>query len=413
MLLCSSILPVPAQRRSALAPVPEWDSLEPYQESITAEELNTVLRTVYLSDTEPKAWIQVSAQRALLRQDLNKTFILRLAPDSNSRREVQHAWRRAGQFLPNDEQPLSGVNIAIDPGHLGGEWAKMEERWFQIGNSTPVTEGDMTLRVAKLLAPMLQEFGARVTLVRSGTSPITAPRPEQFSVGANSQHPLTLPSKTGTLTDSSSFSDARQGSLVSTEAQLLFYRVAEIRERAKVINEQIKPDLTLCLHFNAEPWGDPEHPTLVQTNHLHLLVNGAYSDAELGYDDVRFCMVHRILDRCIEEELPLSEAIATSMAAFTRLPPYSYTTSSARSVGKTGYVWARNLLANRLYNGPVLYLEPYVMNSFEVFDRIQAGEYQGLREFNGIMRKNIYQEYAEAVALGLAQYFRENRGRLR
>ncbi|MBV9391605.1 MAG: N-acetylmuramoyl-L-alanine amidase [Verrucomicrobia bacterium] len=330
-----------------------------------------------------------------------------MAPDLNSRREAQHTWRRAGQFLPNEKQPLSGVSIAIDPGHLGGEWARMEERWFQIGNSTPVAEGDMTLRVAKLLAPKLQEFGARVTLVRSETSPLTTFRPEQLAATPSSHPQLNLPY------NPSSMNDPGQHSLVSTEAQLLFYRVAEIRERAKVINEQIRPDLTLCLHFNAEPWGDPEHPTLVQTNHLHLLVNGAYSNAELSYDDVRFCMLRRILDRCFSEELPLSETIAPSMAATTRLPPYSYTTSSARPIGKTGYVWARNLLANRIYDGPVLYLEPYVMNSFEVFDRIQAGEYQGSREFNGIMRVNIYEEYAAAVTAGLVQYFRENRGHLR
>ena len=51
------------------------------------------------------------------------------------------------------------------------------------------------------------------------------------------------------------------------------------------MNYRLQPDLVLCLHFNAEPWGDPNHPTLVTKNHLHLLVNGSYLPAELELDD--------------------------------------------------------------------------------------------------------------------------------
>ena len=32
------------------------------------------------------------------------------------------------------------MKIAIDPGHLGGEWARMEERWYVIGDSKPVAD---------------------------------------------------------------------------------------------------------------------------------------------------------------------------------------------------------------------------------------------------------------------------------
>ena len=98
------------------------------------------------------------------------------------------------------------------------------------------------------------------------------------------------------------------------------------------------------------------------------------------------------------------------MARITGLPPYSYSGPNARSVGSSGYVWARNLLANRLYECPVIYIEPYVMNNREVFARIQAGEYEGLRDFAGVMRPNIYEEYAQGVVDGLTAYCRANRG---
>lgn len=176
-------------------------------------------------------------------------------------------------------------------------------------------------------------------------------------------------------------------------------------------NEKIKPDLTLCLHFNAEPWGDPTHPDLVDANHLHVLINGAYSSSELGYDDQRFAMLLKLLNRAYPEELAAAEFVAGSMARITGLPPYRYSESKAISVGTSGYVWARNLLANRLYECPVIYLEPYVMNSREVFARIQAGEYQGLQNFGGVMRPNIYEEYVEGVVDGLTAYCRVTRGK--
>jgi hypothetical protein len=67
-------------------------------------------------------------------------------------------------------------------------------------------------------------------------------------------------------------------------------------------------------------------------------------------------------------------------------------------------VYARNLLATRLYRCPVVYCEPYVMNSKDVFARIQAGDYEGTRNINGVERKSIFREYADSVAEGLADY---------
>jgi N-acetylmuramoyl-L-alanine amidase len=296
----------------------------------------------------------------------------------------------------------------LDPGHLGGKWAKMEERWFQIGNSEPVTEGDLTLRTAKHLAPLLRELGARVVFVRSRPGPLTSLRPRDLrsearaSLKSQGVHPI--------LRTYKGPADPDKEHSITWEAERLFYRVAEIHERARRVNRVLKPDLTLCLHFNAEPWGDPANPTLTDINHLHLIVNGAYAESELAYADVRYQMLLKLLSQSFDEELGISESLAQSVSQATKLPAYHYNGDNAHSVGSSGYVWARNLLANRLYRCPVAYVECYVMNSREFFDRFQAGDYDGLREFNGVMHKNIYAEYADGVANGLAEYFRSVRG---
>ncbi|MFZ4588920.1 MAG: hypothetical protein ACOYNG_08050, partial [Terrimicrobiaceae bacterium] len=71
-----------------------------------------------------------------------------------------------------------------------------------------------------------------------------------------------------------------------------------------------------------------------------------------------------------------------------------------------GYIWARNLLANRLFRCPVIYAEPYVMNSREVFRRVQAGDFEGVKTIAGRPRRSIYREYADAIAAGLAAHYR-------
>jgi hypothetical protein len=66
-------------------------------------------------------------------------------------------------------------------------------------------------------------------------------------------------------------------------------------------------------------------------------------------------------------------------------------------------------MATRLYRCPTVYLEPYVMNSHDVFARVKAGNYEGTRKVAGKARASIYQEYAESVVAGLLAYFRKAR----
>jgi hypothetical protein len=398
-----------SQKLTPLSHPPDWSQLNRFQETITRDQFLKLFNSVYAPNGTGAQWIETEATQALIQENASDRFVLRFATSAETGRPVPRYWAAAGSLRPNSELPLAGIKIAIDPGHLGGTWAKMEERWFQIGNSPPVTEGDLTLRVAQMLAPRLQNLGATVTLVRSSSGPITTLRPEALQIQAEaSLHSRGVRNIFPTYSGSQ---DPNREYSIQWEAERLFYRVGEIHARAEIVNEKIRPDLVICLHFNAEPWGDPVHPVLVSENHLHLIINGAYSSDELSFDDVRFAMLEKLLNQTYSEELACSESVAGSMARVTGLPPYRYFSSNAKSVGNSGYVWARNLLANRLYQCPVIFIEPYVMNSQEFFARFQAGEYEGLRDFGGVMRQNIFEEYVQGVVNGLAAYFRDVHGR--
>jgi len=390
---------------------PRWNVLEKYQETITHDEFARLIDTVYCTHGFAADLITMDEKsaRILTNRDAQKFFTLRFAQDETSRERVPRLWRPAKSLVPaKPDKPLSGLRIALDPGHLGGEWAKIEERWFQVGGSAPVEEGDLTLRVARLLAPRLRKFGAKVSFIRRSSEPITSKRPADFKELATK-----ILIKNGVpqpRTDVLDPNDPEKEQTIHWQSEILFYRYSEIRSRAVLVNTKLHPDLVLCLHFNAEGWGDPNAPTLIDTNHLHLLVNGSYLKDELEFDDERFEMIRRLLSRAYDEELPLADTIAGAMARETKLPPYEYpTTNSTTKVGTSGYVYARNLLATRLYRCPVVYCEPYVMNSNDVFARIQAGDYEGTRSVNGIERKSIFREYADSVADGLAEYYRKAR----
>jgi hypothetical protein len=401
-----------ADNISVLGTHPRWDVLPRYNNTITRDEFAHLLTDVYCTHGYSDSMFQISDNEVkILTNEASQSFsTVRFAQTHQQQRSVPRLWRTV-KSLPatSPARPLAGLRVALDPGHLGGPWAKMEERWFQVGSSAPVTEGDLTLRVARILAPQLRELGAKVLFVRNNTEPVTPRRPDDFrELARRILIRNGVPQPRPEVLDPN---DPAKEQSVRWQSEIVFYRYSEIRRRAVIVNTRLHPDLVLCLHFNAEGWGDPASPILIDNNHLHLLVNGSYLKDELDFDDERFEMVRRLFSRVYDEELPLADTVAASLAHDTGLPAYQYpTTQTTTKVGSTGYVYARNLLATRIYRCPVVYCEPYVMNSRDGFARIQAGDYEGTRDVNGIQRKSIFREYADGVTNGLAEYYRKARG---
>ena len=376
---------------SDLGSVPDWSQFNRYQSTITRADFLREMDEIFTVSPAWRDWFEVGEGEVKIRRsaEAGDSFRLRFAPEGLAN-PVPRYWRPLAELPPAPAgRPLEGLTVAIDPGHIGGRWGTMEERWFQIPGSLAVQEGDMTLQVAKLLKPRLETLGAIVTLVRSETEPVTSLRPESLRQEAVK---------------------SSAGGDIARLAERLFYRTAEIRARARRVNEDLKPDLVLCLHFNADAWGDPAAPTLVPQNHFHMILNGGYTDEELALADQRHDLLLKLLQGVHREEAKLSASIAAAFVEKNPMPPYLYNplAKNHRNVDANPYLWARNLLANRLYQCPVIYFEPYVMNSQEDHQRIQAGDYEGMREVAGKSRPSIFREYADAAALGMRRFY-ENR----
>jgi len=86
-------------------------------------------------------------------------------------------------------------------------------------------------------------------------------------------------------------------------------------------------------------------------------------------------------------------------------PPDNFNTSFARQITDVPSVYTRDLLASRLYHGPVIYCEGPYMNARDAYYRIIAGDYLGQRVIDGKSVPSIYRVYALAVERGVLDYF--------
>lgn len=375
-----------------LAVEPEWSQLDAYQYTITREDFERELEEVYTINGKWKDWVTTTDESAMIRMsaaDGTKLYELFFVSEVKQERPPKF-WRERDELNVKDPtKPLLGLRIVIDPGHIGGKYAAVEEREFIHKDAPPVKEGNLTLKVAKLLAHQLENLGAEVTLTREYLRPVNVNKAEDYYKYAASKL------EGGNL--------GATPVAVKRVSEKLFYRAGEIRERAKLVNDEYRPDLVLCLHFNAA--GSSEE--LYQEEHFHMILNGAYMDGEVAKDDQRFMMLQRILQRIHPEEARLSAYAAYAFTAHTGLPPYQYDPGSNRAlnVDKNPYLWARNLAANRSYLCPVVFYEPYLMNGADSHARILQGDYEGLRYLNGMLRPSIFREYVNAVTEGLVTYY--------
>ncbi len=395
-----------------LGEAPDWRQLLRHARRMTREEFSRCLEQLYLEKARfPVPWV-VGPDAVVVQtgQPANPEIRIPFLRPGEQQTDPGPAryWRRPAEFPPRGERPpLSDVHIAIDPGHIGGPYATMEERFLSFQPGESIQEGDLTLVTAQVLEQRLKALGAYVTLVRQHAAPVTTKAPVDFRLPAletlrqaGFDRPLeTYAGVTG---------EARLLT-VQWQSEKLFYRVAEIHARAARVNQEIKPDLALCLHFNAESWGKATEPQPSPVNHLHLLVNGCYSPAELAHQDTRFEMLNRLFNRVHEEEIALAKPLAEALARTTGLPPYRYQTPNAREIPGSPYLYARNLLANRLYQCPTLYFEPFVMNHLETYQRLRRGHWIGRTLIGDRLVTSAIEDYVQGIVQGLVAHYSTHR----
>jgi len=388
-----------------------WFPLDLYQGTITRQQFEDKLHNLYDPFSAFNPYLDINDSRVVIYpspQDRTlPQFVLSFAPPNQPREPMR--WFRTpaevrAQSHPLDK-PLDGLRVAIDPGHIGGPWAQMEERSTSYRGSAPVQEGDLNLITARLLKQELTNLGATVFAVRDSTEPVTPYRPEDMVpearelLLAHSAHASNLralpPDKINLLF----------GHRLMDLAEFLFYRCSEILERGNRIRNNFVPDITVTLYIDATPGSGRGRVTNGNAN--IFFVHGSYTRTEMADPDMQRRCIYKMVEGSSDIETEVAADIAAVFKRKTGLGPVPYGDSGTTRTVIPGnsYVVARNLTANREYDGPVVCTEPYFMNNLVVYQRLLAGDYDGQRTFNGKSYTSIFREYADCVAQGLVQAY--------
>lgn len=376
---------------TSMGEAPDWSRLDQYQAQVTASDFRWLLESQFAPNGAAEEFIEIQPDQVLIKREASDEdpIALKFRSFEETPPPAPRYWRTKAEWAAaqsQDAPPLAGLKIALDPGHLGGEFSAMEFRSWQAGDGPVFREGDFVLLVAQKLANRLEELGAEASLVRSTPGPVTTDTPESLRPLATK-----LVDQKEALTPGLAINLDDRQKQIDALARLLFYRVSEIHARAEIVNDQLQPDVTLCLHVDgATP---PEGQDLVERGYAHYLVNGAYSASELAYDDQRLQMLEKLLSGAWREERGLAGKMSRNFAAANDLPPYVYTGSNAVRINEDPYLWARNLMANRLYHCPTVFLEPYVANSQSFYDRFVHDQ------------EALSEEYVTAVINALLEYY--------
>jgi len=384
-----------------------WERFEKYHDTLTEQEFRLLVDRVYSPNGALYAYLEITPDYVDIFNDAtrNKPALFRLffAKSPATQKKIKPYFKNMEDYRSKKDSgpkhPLRGLRILLDPGHIGGGFSVMEQRIFRVKDQPPITEAALNLKTALLLKKKLQSLGAKVYMTKSGLEPVTNARPENFykeAEAALAQNGL-LPSN-----------GKQNERLIQKEAERLFYRTSEIEARAEYAN-RLRPDFTVCIHFNAAP-GNGTDPT-TEDNRLVNFIHGCYESQELDEEVQRYKLFSKLLEGSHDVELALTTAVTEKMAEDMALPHVDYPSDSPhyRRVSDNPYIYARNLAANRQFSGPVIYLEPYYQNNPVVYQRALAGDFEGEKIILGKSYRSIFREYADSVADGIVNFVREQK----
>jgi len=282
--------------------------------------------------------------------------------------------------------------IALDPGHWGGAWSRIEKRHWSRDGGPVVREGDLAWATARLLERDLAAAGMEVRLLR-GPPPVAA-----FPAGADprfdlgheaglwlAEQPGTDPPWLAPLWSVRLWQQARRFARDNT---FELHNRHDLRRRAAAAAE-MAPDVTLSLHYDF---------TTSDTNGVLVFVPGSYMPDELVTASQRFWALRRVVDGTVDENHRLARAMADALMRRFELPALY-----AEQVGETATDWlpvdrqrgvyARNLAISRRTPGVVLLLEGPCVNEAREYRRLLGTEI----EVDGRRYPARVRQYADGV----------------
>ncbi len=288
--------------------------------------------------------------------------------------------RNEFRFGANPRLPLSGLRVAVDPGHIANymELAEIEGKYVKMrsGAIEPETEinffeAELTLPTAYLIKRSLESLGASVfiTRIRPGRS-VDGLTFEEWKLRELDKL-LDEEVAEGNFTAA----EAKNWKRRATEKELFkWYNEEDLEKRVAIIN-QFNPHLTLVVHFNVhEPnWANRDaEGYLVPTdeNYVMAFVPGAFLKEELVEIEDRIHFLRLLLTDQVDQSIQLAESFIVASQYQTHLSPVnpsqnlSYLELNSIKTNIPG-VYARNLRLTRKVKSPICYGESLCQDNVE------------------------------------------------
>jgi N-acetylmuramoyl-L-alanine amidase len=318
-----------------------FQDFDSYQGRVSKEEIKNKLK-YFIKAKETQDYFLLTDDAFILYASLE---------DKQKGQEEYRLTLGSSGILQIPKKSLANCKIAIDPGHFGGEYSHLEQRFVEIchdKNIITFNEGDLTFLTALHLKELLEKEGAEVFLTRTKTG--GGALSQNFFQFLQTHPDLWLTPK------------------ILTQLFRAVYNGVDLYARAEKINA-FKPDVTVIIHYNAHDSEGEKYTSTTDKNYNMVFIPGSFGEGELKEKKARYEFLRllvtpdfslskqfsKIVLKKFHEHLQISSVIPSDGAR------YLETASIEIEKG----VYARNLALTRLIHGPLCYGESLVQNNLE------------------------------------------------
>jgi hypothetical protein len=339
---------------------------------------------------------------------------LKSAPSTNTEALLAKLSQISKQVKnPAETQPLAGLKILIDPGHMGTpDWDTETGKYVKIQNQK-VSEGQLNLWTALLTANAFESLGATVYLTRTEDGAVSPLDPSTFdsspffnqyfynSLDSWMSHYLSLPDSS-ILTAVRNAPEAKKAYSTNQRTQF-FITGADLEARSRLI-DQVQPDIVIDIHYDANQSDQLQN----QDNSIEAFVPGGFRKEETGSRYVRSLMFNHLLEtRRFNASVDLAADMIQGMSRSLNLKLQN-TPEFLTSIRVRDGVYARNLyISRRNTTSLMVYLECLHYDHVSEFGRLAktdlVGNYHG-KTFNYPSR---LQTVVDGIRAGFLHHFQK------
>lgn len=227
------------------------------------------------------------------------------------------------------DKQLSGLKIALDPGHMGGKgWDILSGNFVRDDKGNQLSEGLLTLEIALKLEEQLKELGAEVFITRRDLTPVTKMPYEDFELRPYAlsffressqddwfQSLIAVDYKEQYDIYTAFLSAEKFQRIFSEPMRWQFFMLDEdLEARADAIN-RFGPDISLIIHLDTDVLpSNPAGISYKNKNGTKAFVIGAFNKKEFASREDRMLFGLHLLDtQAWDASLKLSRSVVNQI----------------------------------------------------------------------------------------------------